>query len=193
MPDTADTARNVALARDHAWTGEDNIEKAMSDSADAVVCNTPGPESGDRASDELGPAVLTLGRAYLGAVAAILDTVPHGPRGYHTLCAVIRGNHPSQLVLASQLGIDRTVMTYLIDDLVSAGLVERQLNPADRRQRKIVATPSGTQTMTELTGRVREVEDELLSALDNHERKAFRDLLRRAVGGLRDSDNSSPC
>ncbi|MFK0044612.1 MarR family transcriptional regulator [Streptomyces sp. NPDC090741] len=43
--------------------------------------------------------------------------------------------------MATYLGIDRTVMTYLIDDLVTAGLVERRLNPADRRQRKIVTAP----------------------------------------------------
>ena len=101
---------------------------------------------------------------------------------------MIRGDHPSQLVLAGRLGIDRTVMTYLIDDLVTAGLVERQLNPSDRRQRKIVATEHGLQTMAELDRRVREAEEELLGALDSSEREAFRDLLRRAVGGLRDSD-----
>ncbi len=137
-------------------------------------------------TDEFGPALLTLGRAYLGFVVEILDGVPHGPRGYHTLGAVIRGDHPSQLALATGLGIDRTVMTYLLDDLVAAGLVERQLNPTDRRQRKIVATALGIQAMAHLNRRVCQAEDELLGALDDEERDAFRTLLRRAVDGLAD-------
>jgi len=142
-------------------------------------------------ADEVGPALLVLTRAYFGAVGSILDGLPHGPRGYHTLGAVIRGDHPSQLALATWLGIDRTVMTYLLDDLVAAGLVERQQNPADRRQRKIVATSAGKRTRAALAAKVRQAEDELLAALDEHERKTLRELLRRAVVGL--PDGSNPC
>jgi MarR family transcriptional regulator for hemolysin len=150
---------------------------------------SPAREAG--AADEVGPALLVLTRAYFGAVRPILDGLPHGTRAYHTLGTVIRGDHPSQLALATWLGIDRTVMTYLLDDLVAAGLVERRQNPADRRQRKIVATASGVQTRAELAAKVRQAEDELLAALDEHERETLRDLLQRAVAGL--PDGSSPC
>jgi DNA-binding MarR family transcriptional regulator len=141
--------------------------------------------------DEVGPALLVLTRAYFSAVGPILDGLPHRTRGYHTLGAVIRGDHPSQLALATWLGIDRTVMTYLLDDLVAAGLVERRQNPADRRQRKIVATASGIRTRAELGAKIRQAEDELLAALDEHERETLRDLLQRAVLGL--PDGSSQC
>jgi DNA-binding MarR family transcriptional regulator len=87
--------------------------------------------------------------------------------------------------LATHLGIDRTVMTYLIDDLVGAGLVERQLNPADRRQRKIVATATGGAAYTDLERRVTAAEDTLLGALDPAERHALRQLLRRVACDLR--------
>jgi DNA-binding MarR family transcriptional regulator len=133
---------------------------------------------------EAGPALLVLTRAYFGAVGPILDGLPHATRGYHTLGAVIRGDHPSQLALATWLGIDRTVMTYLLDDLVAAGLVERQQNPTDRRQRKIVATAHGVQTFTELQRKVRRAEDDLLGALSDTERETLRDLLGKAVAAL---------
>ena len=133
---------------------------------------------------EVGPALLILTRTYLGVIAPIVDGLPHGPRGYHTLGAVIRGDHPSQLALATWLGIDRTVMTYLLDDLVAAGLVERQQNPADRRQRRIVATPRGLQTRAELEAKVRQAEDELLGPLNSHERKTLRDMLTRIAAGI---------
>jgi MarR family transcriptional regulator, transcriptional regulator for hemolysin len=49
----------------------------------------------------------------------------------------------SQAALAARLGIDRTVMTYLLDDLVTAGLVERRQDPGDRRTRSVAATEHG--------------------------------------------------
>src|SRR5204862_8339718 len=39
----------------------------------------------------------------------------------------------TQLALAQHLGVDRTVMTYLIDDLEAAKLIERRPDPTDRR------------------------------------------------------------
>ena len=131
--------------------------------------------------DDFGLSLGVLLRAYHAMVASVLEHVPQGPRGYQTLATVARGDQPSQLALATCLGIDRTVMTYLIDELVTAGLVERQLNPADRRQRKIVATPRGISILEDSEREVREAEDRLLGALDAGQRAEFRTLLRRAA------------
>jgi len=133
---------------------------------------------------DLGWALGVLLRAYRETLPPALGDVPHGARGYQTLCEVVSGQQPSQLALANRLGIDRTVMTYLIDDLVAAGLVERQPNPADRRQRQIVATPRGRAAVTTLCGQVAAAEATVLGALDEEERAQFRRLLAKAAGGL---------
>ncbi|MCF6470372.1 winged helix-turn-helix transcriptional regulator [Nonomuraea sp. MG754425] len=146
------------------------------------------------AGDDLGWTLGVLLRAYQGTVVTVLGDLPHGPRGYQTLAAVVGGAHPTQLALAAHLGIDRTVLTYLLDDLVAAGLVERRLNPADRRQRRIVATGAGTRTFGELERRVRAAEDGLLGALDAAERDTFRTLLRRVACAVRDIEPATdPC
>lgn len=72
-------------------------------------------------------------------------------------------------------------MTYLIDDFVTAGLVERQLNPADRRARIVVATARGGEALAELQRSMAQVEDVVLAALDAGEREVFRTLLRRVA------------
>ena len=84
--------------------------------------------------DELGWALATLARWYHGRIGSLLAAIPHGPRGYQTLAAAVRGEQPNQALLANCLRIHRTVMTYLIDDLVAAELVERQTNSSDRGQ-----------------------------------------------------------
>src|SRR6185503_19101276 len=102
-----------------------------------------------------------------------------GPRGYQVLTAAARGLAGTQLALAQQLGIDRTVMTYLLDDIERAGLVERQPDPADRRARRVVVTAKGQALATELQQELRRVEDQVLSGLFVQERETFRALLRR--------------
>ncbi|MFD7836400.1 hypothetical protein [Streptomyces sp. NPDC059761] len=71
---------------------------------------------------------------------------------------------------------------------------ERRLNPADRRQRKIVATALGVGTLRDLQRQVREAEDRLLESLDEPERQAFRTLLGRIACAVRDMDlTAAPC
>jgi len=146
------------------------------------------------ADGDLGWHLGVLLRAYQGTVSTVLGDFPHGTRGYQVVAAVVSGDQPNQLALAAHLGIDRTVMTYLIDDLVTEGLVERQQNPADRRARKIVVTPLGAQTMADAERRVRRAEDVLLDALDEREQGAFRDLLRRVACDVRNVEPATdPC
>lgn len=147
-----------------------------------------------RPEGDLGWSLGVLLRAYHGALESALRDLPHRYRGYQVLAAVMHGDKPSQLALAEHLGIDRTVMTYLIDDLVAAGLVERRLNTADRRQRTIVATELGATTLDALEHRVDHAETVALRALDDDERAAFRALLQRVACGAKDIDaDRDPC
>jgi len=142
--------------------------------------------------DDLGWALGVLLRGYRDRVKRALGDFPHGPRGYETMAEVLRGTQPSQLALANHLGIDRTVMTYLVDDLEQDGLVERRANPTDRRQRMVVATDKGRELVETACRRVVEAQDELLGTLDGPERTAFRQLLNKAAAGTGE-DVDDPC
>lgn len=142
---------------------------------------------------DLGVMLATLLRAYHEAVTPRLQDVPHGPRGYQTLREVAEGTQPSQVALATHLGIDRTVMTYLIDDLTEAGLVERRANPTDRRQRQVVATDEGARAVAEACRQARAVEDAVLSGLTTAERTQLRALLARAAASAAGREPLDPC
>lgn len=129
--------------------------------------------------EDFGWTLGVLVRNYQNASTAAMGEFPHGARGYQVLVAVASGEQPNQLALAQHLGIDRTVMTYLVDDFVKAGLVERQLNPADRRARMVVATEAGLIMLAELQRSVAAAEEAVLGALEAEERAVFRSLLRR--------------
>ena len=131
--------------------------------------------------DDFGWALGVLLRSYRDRVSEAVGEFPHGSRGYAVMAEVFRGAQPSQLVLANHLGIDRTVMTYLVDDLESAGLVERRANPNDRRQRQLVATPRGRKLVEGACQRVVQAQADLLGTLGPDERVALRRLLNKAA------------
>ncbi|MDQ1359786.1 MAG: hypothetical protein QOJ44_163 [Acidimicrobiaceae bacterium] len=125
-------------------------------------------------AEDLGWGLGVVLRAYATAAHAAVADLPGGPRGYQVLSAAAHSTVSSQLALAQHLGIDRTVMTYLLDDLETAGLIERRPDPSDRRARQVVATDKGSELLVSLDHRLREAEAHLLAPLDENERQAFR-------------------
>ncbi|MFF0223320.1 MarR family winged helix-turn-helix transcriptional regulator [Streptomyces sp. NPDC004629] len=127
--------------------------------------------------EDFGIAIGMVFRAYAKATEAAVGDIPGGPRGYFVLTAAVQGEADSQRSLAERFGVDRTVMTYLLDDLERAGLVERKPDPADRRSRHIVATPHGKHRWVELRSRVELVEQHILAALPAESQASFRSML----------------
>jgi DNA-binding MarR family transcriptional regulator len=149
----------------------------------AAACTEAAPGSVEHS---LGWALGTVLRSYAREAATALADLPGGPRGYHLLSASAHDEPCSQQALGQRVGVDRSVMTYLVDDLVSAGLVDRQPDPVDRRARRVVITDAGRERLTLLEERLADVDDRVLRELSAEQRTAFRALLRQvAVGAAR--------
>lgn len=128
---------------------------------------------------DLGWTLGVVFRAYVKASNAVMDGVPGGHRGYQVLTAAARSQAPSQSALGAQLGIDRTVLTYLLDDMERADLVARKPDPADRRTRQIVATEPGRALLCALEERLARAEEHILSGLPAKDRRTLKSLLTR--------------
>ena len=79
---------------------------------------------------------------------------------------------------SGHLGIDRTVLTYVLDDLVAVGLIERQPDPADRRVRRLALTDRGVEPLADLERDVLQAVERLLAGMTDDERA----LLHRSRG-----------
>jgi DNA-binding MarR family transcriptional regulator len=185
------------MSTEHLWDNASDPEPY-----DHVVDDAPGHRDevrdasscDDALADDLGWGLGTVFRAYVAAAHEAVADLPGGPRGYQVLSAAAQGTVGSQLALAQHLGIDRTVMTYLLDDLEAANLIERRPDPADRRARRVVAPPRGAQLLTELDGRLRAAEASLLTPLDQEAGKSFRAQVRLLATRLDALDPlESPC
>ena len=133
------------------------------------------------AAGDLGLALGAVFRSYVKAATAATADLPGGPRSYQVLSAAVRDSPGTQLALAARLGVDRTVMTYLLDALEDAKLVTREPDPADRRARRIEVTKRGVKLLADLDRRLGQVEDQVLAALDPEERATLRSLLHRVA------------
>jgi DNA-binding MarR family transcriptional regulator len=131
-------------------------------------------------TDDLGLALSVVLRSYLAAATDVFDDLPGGARGYQVLASAAHHALPSQGAIAQQLGIDRSVLTYLLDDLEQHKLIERRPDPADRRARRIVLTRTGESVLAKHGKRLAAAEQHALRGLDAREQEILRDLLWRA-------------
>ena len=138
--------------------------------------------------DDLGFALGVVFRAYRRTADALVADMPGGARGFQVLSAAAQELALGQGALAQRLGIDKTVMTYLVDDLERAGLVSRCADLADRRNKRIVATEHGRAVCERTQRELRRGEDHVLAALEPADRAVFRKLLRHLAARAQNLD-----
>ncbi|NUW04109.1 winged helix-turn-helix transcriptional regulator [Streptomyces sp. CAI 127] len=114
------------------------------------------------------------------ATESVAD-LPGGARAYLVLVALAGGEPPSQLALAKEVSLDRTVMTYLLDDLEAHGLVTRRPDPRDRRARQVLITDTGRTRLGEVRESLAAAEARLLTDLDEDDAAQLRTLLSRVA------------
>ncbi|MHA6763414.1 MarR family winged helix-turn-helix transcriptional regulator [Streptacidiphilus sp. PAMC 29251] len=128
--------------------------------------------------DSLGWLLAQCFRAYGEAMGRAVAGIPHGHRGFQALSGAAHCSARNQAELARQLGVDRTVMVYLVDDLAKAGLVERIADPTDRRSRLIRATPAGVEQLASAQQAIQQAESMVLAPLSPAEQGQLRGMLQ---------------
>lgn len=137
--------------------------------------------SGTAPVADFGQALSALLRRYLDGARAAVAELPGGPRGFQVMSLAAGGACRNQAAIAEALGLDRTVMTYLVDDLENGGFLVRRPDPADRRSRQLVMTDQGSAYLAAAGRRIDEVEHQVLAALSDADAKLFRELLSRTA------------
>jgi DNA-binding MarR family transcriptional regulator len=138
-------------------------------------------EAPEGAPVDFGQALGALLRTYLDNAREAVSDLPGGPRGFQVMSVAATSACANQARMAESLGLDRTVMTYLVDDLEQAGLVARRPDPADRRARQVVLTTKGEKAFAKASSRIDHVERAVLGGLSDEDASVFRSLLMKVV------------
>ena len=141
----------------------------------------PDPADQTLGAEFAGQLFFRLWRASHTRTAGALQTVGLTPALFAVLNYLHSRTGAIQQQIGSAMGIDRSTMVSLVDQLESAGLANRRPHPQDRRAREILITPKGRRTLERARKLAEEVEDEVLQGLSATERRQLLTLLRKAL------------
>lgn len=113
----------------------------------------------------------------------MLDALGLRPRHLVTLTILRDTGGISQTDLADTIRIDRTNLVGLLNELESGGWIERRRSPEDRRRHTVELTTAGHELLSRAEFALAAVEDEVLSDLDDEDRRTLHALLQRVVSG----------
>jgi len=128
-----------------------------------------------------GQLLFRLWRAAHVRAADVLGSVGLTPALFGLLNVIGAREGAIQQELGAAMGIDRSTMVSLIDQLENAGLAKRRLSATDRRAREIVITPKGRRLLERARAMIGETENDVLGGLTAKERDELIRLLRRAL------------
>ncbi|RYF46489.1 MAG: MarR family transcriptional regulator [Comamonadaceae bacterium] len=111
----------------------------------------------------------------------VLDPLGLRPRHLVALTVLRDRSGITQQALSATLMLDRANIVGLLNDLESAGLVERIRSTLDRRRHLVQLTEAGASRLATAECALAAAEDEVLSALDYAQREQLYSLLQQAT------------
>ena len=137
------------------------------------------PEGGEALEHLIG---YNLKRAYVMVRDDFRATLGEGglsPRAFSALSLVVDLPGITQSDLARRLGVERSGMVAIADDLETRGLIVRAPVPGDRRVQALQPTGAGQAEFARLLARVEQHEARLFSVLTDAERDTLLSILHK--------------
>lgn len=101
-------------------------------------------------------------------------------QGQFSGLAIIAANPGlSQIELAREIGLDKSLTVQMVDELERRGWAERRRSVVDRRRHDLFVTPDGEAVLDDLFAQLGVVERNSLEVLSNEEHVVLNELLDR--------------
>jgi MarR family transcriptional regulator, transcriptional regulator for hemolysin len=121
----------------------------------------------DEWEERFANALHGTARSWRQAVDRRLKNLGVSQASWMTIAIAAQARSPlSQSELADQLAVEGATMVAMIDRLVKAGLVVRELSTTDRRVKRVVVTAEGYRLYDKVKAEAAAVRKELLAKID---------------------------
>jgi DNA-binding MarR family transcriptional regulator len=117
----------------------------------------------------------------LGVTAEILGQCDLTPMLFGVIAAIAEEPGRGQRQLATRMGVDAATFGQMIEFLERKRLIERQIDPDDRRARQLFVTRKGAELRNRLRPSLIAAQERLLAPLSKTERSALMDMLVRVI------------
>jgi DNA-binding MarR family transcriptional regulator len=118
---------------------------------------------------------------YAELTAAALEPLGISPREWAALNSLDEQHGLSQREVADLLGVDRTTMVALVDELQAKGYVKRRPQPDDRRKNIVTLTRKGRDAMARGARLVDDCERRFLATLGEADANRLKDALAMVI------------
>jgi DNA-binding MarR family transcriptional regulator len=110
------------------------------------------------ATESIGFMLSKVGTSVSARFAEILHAFDLVPKQFFVLNLICQHQGESQQAIAGSIGVAKSQMVSVVDELEAKGFLERRVNPDDRRQHALFVTASG-----------KAMQEEAIDAARNHE------------------------
>jgi len=141
----------------------------------------------DDLEERFSNALHGTARAWRQAVDRRLKGLGVSQASWMTIAVAAKARAPlSQSELADRLAVEGATMVAMIDRLVKAGLVAREVSVSDRRIKRIVVTEAGRQLYERVKAEASTVRAELLAAVNRDDLDTATRVLETLQGMIED-------
>lgn len=131
----------------------------------------------------VGTRSMILSKLYYGVLTKRLENI-EVERYFTVLFFLNENNGCKQQVICNHLLVDKTAMVKIIDYLIKTGIVDRNVNPDDRREHFIVLTKKGQRYVAEIVKTFNAVDKAMLVNVTEEEQTVFLKVLNQATSNL---------
>jgi DNA-binding MarR family transcriptional regulator len=133
----------------------------------------------------IGTKALILSKLYYSVLSKSLESLDV-ERYYSILFFLNENNGCNQQCICNNLAIDKTAMVKVIDHLIKAGFVDRNVNPDDRREHFIVLTKKGLKQTAEIVKAFEDIDKEIFSSVSKEEQVIFNKVICQLSSKLKE-------
>jgi DNA-binding MarR family transcriptional regulator len=133
------------------------------------------------ASHRLGYLLKHAHLRFMQLTSAELEPLGIGPREWAALNCLDEQHGLSQREVADLLGVDRTTMVALVDELQAEGWVKRHPQPDDRRKNIVGLTTNGRDVMQRGARLIDDCERRFLATLSEADAEQLKDALAAVI------------
>jgi MarR family transcriptional regulator for hemolysin len=133
--------------------------------------------------ERFSDALHSTSRSWRQAVDRKLKYLGVSQASWMTIAMAAKARSPlSQSELADKLAVEGATMVAMIDRLVKAGLINRQGSTTDRRVKRVVLTPAGTEIYEKVKAEAAALRKHLLAQTDQEKLLIATELLESLQG-----------
>ena len=132
----------------------------------------------------LGPLALIISKHYYGALSKTLEHMDID-RYYSVLYYLSGTEDCSQQQICNSLAIDKTAMVKVMNYLIRAGYVERQVNPVDRREHFVKLTAKGRRQTAHVVKAFGKLDAAAFKGVTRPEKEIFGRVAGKLLSNLR--------